>query len=142
MYKIKEHPDRLLLVTAIILLFALVFPSFGNIDFQDKTMFSVPLSTMVWMIPLLLIAFWLLYLVTRKFLYSMNIARIHIFITVSATFLMVAVLYIGLNPSQLTNDRLEFIGNTMQILFIIFVCGQFVYLANVVLGLLRRHKVQ
>ena len=142
MHNIKERPDRLLLFTAIISLFALVFPSLGNIDFQDKTMFSLPLVIMVWTIPLLLIAFWLLYLMTRRFLYSMTIARIHIFITVSATILMVTVLYIGFNPSQLTNDRHQFIGNAMQILFIIFVCGQFAYLANVLLGLFRRHKVQ
>jgi len=142
LHKIKESPDRWLLVTAVILFFAVVFSLVAGIDFQDKTMFSVPLVIMVWMIPLLLLAFWLLYLLTRRFLYSMTIARIHIFITVSATILMVTVLYTGLNPSQLTSDRHEFIGNAIRILFIIFVCGQFAYVANVLLGLLRRHKVQ
>lgn len=142
MHNIKDRPDRLLLFTAILLLVALVFPSFGDTDFQDKTIFSVPLAIMVWMIPLLLIAFWLLYLITKQFFYSMTIARIHIFITVSATVLMVTVLYIGLNPSHLTNDRHEFIGNAMQILFIIFGCAQFAYVGNVLLGLFRRHKVQ
>ena len=72
----------------------------------------------------------------------MTIARIHIFITVSATILMVTILYIGFNPSQLTNDRHEFIGNAMQILFIIFVCGQFAYVANVLLGFFSYKKLQ
>ena len=142
MHSIKNRPDRLLLFTAVLLLFALVFPSFADIDLQDKTMFSVPLVIMAWMIPLLLIAFWLLYLMTMRFFYSMTIARIHIFITVSSIILMVTILYIGLNPSQLTSDRHEFTGTAMQILFIIFVCGQFAYVGNVLLGLFRRHKIQ
>ena len=75
MHNIKDRPDRLLLFTAILLLFALVFPFVAGVDFQNKTMFSVPLVIMVWMIPLLLIAFWLLYLMTRRFLYSMIIAQ-------------------------------------------------------------------
>lgn len=142
MLNIKEAPYGILLFTAIALLFALVFYPIVNIDFQGKTMFSVPLTIMVWIIPLLLIIFWLLYLLTRTFLYSITITWIHVLITVLATILMVTVLYIGINPSQSTNGRYELIGNAMQILSIIFVFGQLIYLANILLGLFGRHKAQ
>ena len=70
---IKERPYRLLLFTAIALSLALVFLSIAYLDFQDIAMFSVPLAIMVWIIPSLLIFFWLLYLPTKRFLYSTTI---------------------------------------------------------------------
>ena len=73
---IKESPYGLLLFTAIALLFAIVFPPIANIDFRDKTMFSAPLAIIVWIIPLLLISIWLLYLLTKRFLYSITITWI------------------------------------------------------------------
>lgn len=142
MFDIKKSPFDLLLVAAIVLLFALIFPRITNIDFQDVTMFNVPLAIMAWIIPLLLVALWLLYLLTKRLLYSMTITRIHIFTTVSATFLIVTILYIGINPSHLTNGRHELIGKAIQILSIIFVGSQFTYLANVLLGLFSGHKVK
>lgn len=149
MLNIKERPYRLLLFTAIALSFALVFPPIAHIDFQDKTMFSVPLVIIAWIIPLLLISFWLLYLLTKRFLYSIAITWIHVLITVSATILMVIFLYIGINPLQLAShsyydislmERQELIGNAMQILFILFICGQFTFLANVLSGLFTKNK--
>jgi len=139
---IKERPYGLLLLTAIALLLACVFPPFEAIDFQGKTMFSFPLAVVIWIFPLLLISFWGLYLLTRRFLYSIAITRIHVLVTVSATILIVTVLYIGINPSQFTTDRHESIGNAMQILVLIFLGGQFFYLANVLIGLFVKHKVR
>ena len=142
MFNIKERPHRLLLFTAIGLLLSLVLPPIAHLDFQGKTMFSVPLATMVWIIPVLLISLWLLYVLTSRFLYSVTITWIHIFVTVFATILIMAVLYIGINPSQFRNDRHELIGNAIQNLAILFVCGQFAYLANVLLGLLYKTNKQ
>jgi hypothetical protein len=147
MLNIKEKPYIILLITAVALFFALVYSKIAHIDFQDKTMFSVQLTILAWIIPLLLTSFWLLYLMTRRFLYSMTITRIHVLITFSTTILIVILLYIGINPLQATThsefdtslvDRQELIGNAMQILFLIFVCGQFTYLANVLLGLFKK----
>jgi hypothetical protein len=147
MLNVKERPYVMLLLTAVVLFFALVFSKIAQIDFQDKTMFSVPLAILAWIIPLLLTSFWLLYLMTRRFLYSMTITRIHVLITVSTTILIVILLFIGINPMQVTThseldaslvNRQELIGNAMQIQFLIFVCGQFTYLANVILGLFKK----
>jgi hypothetical protein len=139
---IKENPFVLLLFTTIALLFALSFRPIANIDFQDKTMFNVPLHSMVWIIPLLTLSFWLLYLLTKKFLYSKTITWIHVLITVISTLLIVTDLYIGINPTKYTSDKHELIGITMQILSLLFVFGQFTYFANVLLGFFSKHKTQ
>jgi hypothetical protein len=147
MLSIKEKPYVLLLLTAIALLIVLVFSKIVQTDFQDKSMFSVPLAIFVWIIPLLLTSFWLLYFLTKRLLYSMTLIRMHILITVSTTILIVIFLYVGIRPLQSTThsefytslvDRQELIGNATQILFLIFVCGQLIYLANVLLGIFKK----
>lgn len=135
---LKDSPYGLLLFTAIVLLVALFFSPLTNVNFQDITMFGVHLAVMVWMIPLILVSFWVLYLLTRKFLYSMTITRIHIFVTVSAIVLMVCVAYIGIDASAGATDRYVWIGNTMQFLTLIFAVSQLAYVANVLLGLFNR----
>ena len=142
MINVKRTPDGLLLLTAIALMLAIVLQPITNIDFQRKTMFSVPLIIMIWLIPLLLIFFWILYLLTKRFLYSMTIAWIHILITISASIFILTILFIGLSPSRLTNNRQELIGNSLQILSLIFVFGQLTFLANLLLGLYNRNKAQ
>ncbi len=138
---VKESPYGLLLFTAMAIVIAIVFAPIADIDFQDKTMFSVPFAIMVWIIPLFLISLWLLYALTGRFLYSRTMTWIHVLITAFASSLIVVVLYLGINPAPLTHDRqVVCIGNAMQILSILFVFGQLAYFANVLLGLLDRHK--
>ena len=132
---IRKSPHQLLLLTAIALLFMLVISPMAKIDFQDKTMFSLPLAAMLWIIPLFLMCLWLLYLLTNGFLYSVTMTRIHVLLTVLATILVLTVLYIGINPSQGTSENHRLIGDSMQILSLIFVFAQLIYLANVLLGL-------
>jgi hypothetical protein len=132
---IKKSPYQLLLLTAIALLFVLVFSPIAKMDFQDVKMFSVPLVTMLWIIPVLLIVLWLFYVFTNRFLYSVTITQIHVFITVFATVSILIVLYVGINPSQRVNNNHDLIGNSMQLTSIIFVSAQLLYLANVLLGL-------
>ena len=77
----------------------------------------------------------------------MTITWMHVLITVSAAILIVIDLYIGINPLQPAShsyydtsliDRQELIDNAMRILFIIFICSQFTFLANVLLGLFKK----
>lgn len=49
MFNIKHKQYGLLLFTAIALSAASVLPPMAHIDFQDKTMFRVPLATIVWL---------------------------------------------------------------------------------------------
>jgi hypothetical protein len=138
---IKESPHVLLLFTTIALLLALAFRPIAEIDLQDITMFSFPLSSIVWVFPFLLLSSWLIYLVTNKFLYSTTFTWIHVLTTVSTTLLIVIFLYVGINPTSYTNARHELIGSTMQILSLLFVFGQLAYLVNVIIGLSGKSKV-
>ena len=140
---IKERPYGLLLFTAIALSVALGFLSIAYLDFQNIAMFSVPLAIMVWIIPSLLIFFWLLYLPTKRFLYSTTITWTHVLITVSTTILMVTILCIVFIPLQpITPGYIDLIGNASRIVFIMFVFGQCTYLANVLLGLFTKTNKQ
>ncbi len=139
---IKESPYVLLLFTTIALLLALAFRPIAEIDIQDITMFSFPLSSIVWIFPFLLLSSWLIYLVTNKFLYSRTITWIHVLITVITTLLIAIVLYIGINPTSYTNDRHELIGIVIQVLSILFVFGQLIYIANFLIGFFGRSKAQ
>ena len=105
-------------------------------------MFGVPLATMAWIIPLVLISLWLLHILTRRFLYSKTITWIHILITEIATILILIVLYIGIHPTEFTNDRHELIGLEMQILSILFVLGKIAFFVNALLGFFTIQKAQ
>jgi hypothetical protein len=141
MFNIKNNPYQLLLLTAIVLLFTLLFSPMAKMDFQDLKMFNIPLATMLWIIPLLLISLWLLYGFTNRFLYSTAITWIHVFITVLITILILIVLFVSINPPQGITENHETIGSLMQILSLIFILAQLIYLANVLLGLLMPKKI-
>lgn len=131
--KIKESPYGLLLLAALGLLAALVVPV-ATIDLRNISMFSLPATVVVWMIPGLLITFWLVYKLTNHFLYSKIVTWIHVLMTVLVTLIMAVILYVGVTSSA--SNNYELIGNAIQILFILFVFLQLTFLANILLGLL------
>ncbi len=103
-------------------------------------MFGLPLPVFVWIIPFLLISFWLLYVPTKRFQCSMTLTWTHILASVLTTILAVVILYIVLNPSSrnylISSRGQQLIGNAAKVVFIVFVCGQSMYLVNVLMGLL------
>jgi len=138
---LRKEPFALLLFTTIILLFVLALRPISNVDFQDKEMFGVPLNNMVWIIPFFLISFWLLYLATKKYLYSKTATWVHVIATIASTLLIVSILYIGINPTQTISEQHELVGSIIQIVTLLFIMGQMTYIGNVIFGLLRKHKV-
>ena len=136
----RKEPFALLLLTTIILLFVLALRPISNTDFHDKVMFGVPLNKMVWIIPFFLISFWLLYLATKKCLYSTKATWVHVIATVASTLLIVSILYFGINPTQTISENHELVGNIIQIVTLIFIVGQFTYIGNLILGLFKGQK--
>lgn len=136
----RKEPFALLLLTTIVLLYVLALRPISNNEFQDKVMFGVPLGNMVWIIPGFLISFWLLYLTTKKYLYSTTATWIHVIATILSTLSIVLVLYIGINPTPIISQRHELVGNAIQIVTLLFVVGQLTYIGNVILGLIRSQK--
>ena len=137
----RKEPFALLLLTTIILLFLLALRPVSNVDFQDKVMFGLPLDNMVWILPCFLISFWLLYLATKKFLYSTKATWVHVITTVASTLVIVSILYIGINPTQTISEHHELVGNIIQIVTLLFIAGQLTYIGNLILGLFRGHKM-
>jgi hypothetical protein len=137
---LNKRPFVLLLLTAIILWFALVLWPIAKVDVQDKVVFGISLEYMLWIVPLVLISFWLLYLTTGKFLYSATLTWVHIVATVITTLLIVALICIGITPSSYISDRNEVIGNTLHILTLTFLSAQLIYIVNVGLGILGRRN--
>jgi len=137
----KENPFFLFLLSSIILIFAFAIQPIANLNFQDKVIFSLPMKNFVWIIPMFLFSFWILYLATKKFQYSVTLTWLHVLITVITTFLIVFVLYLGITPSPNAHHRHESIGNAVQILSLILVLSQIIYLANIGIGILVRRKI-
>ena len=137
----RKEPFALLLLTTIILLFVLALRPISNVDFQDKVMFGVPLNNMVWIIPCFLISFWLLYLATKRFLYSTTATLVHVIATVASTLVIISILYIGISPTQTISKYHELLGNVIQIVTLFFIVGQLIYIGNLILGLSKGQKM-
>lgn len=139
MLNIKERPHSLLLYTAIVLFVASAFALITKSGFSGYTLFSVPAARMGWIIPLFLAFLWVNYLVAARFLYSRTISWIHIIVTVTSSLLIVILFLAGINSDHRGSaDRQAFIGNAMQILFIVFVGSQLIFLFNVLSGIFKR----
>lgn len=133
---LNKKPEYLLLVASLVFFLSSAFFLTAEIDFQKIKMFSVPIKTMFWIIPFYHSFLWLLYLLTKKFLYSITMTWIHVLATVFTTVLIIIILFSSINPSRITNDRYELIGNATQSLFLIFVFAQLIFVANILLGAL------
>ena len=139
MFNIGERPYSLLLYCALVLIIVRAFTPVARTGLSDSTLFSVPAARMGWIIPLFLVFIWLNYMAAARFLYSKTLSWIHVIVTVTTALLIVVMFIIGINPDHPGSvDRQEFIGNTMRILSLTFICGQFFYLANVLAGILKR----
>ena len=139
-FNVKKEPFALLLLTIFVLLFVLAISPLSNIDFRDKVMFGISLDNVIWIIPGFLITCWLVYLATRKILYSILATWIHVITTVVSTLLLVTILYMGINPTPLISVSQELVGNLIQLVTLLFISGQFIYLGNIILGLINRNK--
>lgn len=137
--KILE-PYLLFLVMALIFLFVLSLWPIAPADLHDKVMFGIPLSNLIWIMPLFLIAFWLVYVRSRKYLYSITATWIHVITTVLSTLFILLMVYFGMNPTPEVSDKHELMGHAVQFIVAIFVVGQLFYIVNIFFGWLSRKK--
>jgi hypothetical protein len=137
---VRQNPGVLLLFATFVLLAALALRPIAELDLSGMVMFGLPMGRMVWTIPLFLLSFWVLYALTRTYLYSSIISWLHVLLTVIATLLIVMVLYMGIAPSPATIARHALVGHTLQFLFLVLLLGQLMYVANVGLGIWKRTK--
>jgi cation transport ATPase len=134
----KENPQGMLAIAALVLLLLITTTVVLDFDFADKTMFTVPMSAIVWFIPVLLLLFWIVYITTSKLLYSKVLTRIHVLTTVGVTLAIVVTAFIAARPHQSAINNYELMGTITQILVLTFVLIQIAYISNLVIGLLSR----
>lgn len=144
-----QRPHRLLLFTAIGLSLLLVLLQMTNKGFQPESLFLVPLVVIAWAIPITLTLFWILYLLTKKFMYSKVLAWTHVLFTVFTAVFLLIVLYSGFDPwNPLAHryydtgafDNQRIIGWVVRIVFVVLISGQGIYVVNVLRGLFIRYK--
>lgn len=136
----REKPFAYLWFSSVIWIIIIVAHLLFGLSFQDKLMFSFPLESIIWIFPAFLFLLWLLYLATRKLLYSDTLTRVHVLTTVITSLIIAAVLFMATAPVITVSNRHDFIGLAMQWLSVIFVLSQLFYLINLVLGVLISKK--
>lgn len=136
----REKPFAYLWFSSVIWIIIIVAHLLFGLSFQDKLMFSFPLESIIWIFPAFLFLLWLLYLATRKLLYSDTLTRVHVLTTVITSLIIAAVLFMAIAPVTSLSNYPELIGLVMQWLSVIFVLSQLFYLINLVLGVLISKK--
>lgn len=134
-FNFKDKPHGLLFIAALLLMVVMLLKPFNVSGFTNQTMFSIQISSVMWLIPLFLFSFWILYLLTSKILYSGKFTRLHILMTVSAIMIITAIMYIGAKPLSIATRNNDLTGNMIQILSLVFILTQFIYFANILVGI-------
>ncbi len=153
--RLRQRPYNLFLLTALGLFLAGLFSfnSLVNIFFQRKYHLFY-FTYYVWIFAALLFVFWLLYLLTKHFLFSKVLSWTHIFLTLISclTFFVFSLLFKRLSSGLAGMPRYYYDTNktvyevylfwtrTAVIIGLLFIIGQLTYLTNLFIGLTKRFK--
>jgi cytochrome c oxidase subunit 1 len=116
------------------------------------TLYVFPAAYYSWFPALLLLSCWLLYICTKRILYSKKISRIHIILTIPACFFIAALPYILTSQYQglagMPGRYFDYgassrfnvphrLTTTGTIVFIILIAAQLLYVINFAIGLFK-----
>jgi cytochrome c oxidase subunit I len=149
--QLKHKPYNLFLLTSILLLIVGLFSFNTQIDIHlHDTYFVFPLAFLVWVPSIILFAFWVLYLMTKQFLFSKRLMWTHIILTIVTSFLIFILPYLttyayggvaGI-PRRYYDyeelDKFKMLSNFTNITattFILFLLSQLTYCTNLFIGL-------
>ena len=141
-------PYRLLVLAALALLVASFFTANQTLDVHlHDTYYVFDQPTLLWALSFGLFLLWLLYEVNKRFLYSRQLTRVHVWVTLAGVVVALgAVLWInkglqerspltaGNVPPNLVPERI------LNYSILLLAAVQVVLLFNVVLGLVRAWK--
>ncbi len=141
-HKFKSKPYALFLPAAIALSLVFLQSPVFRTEGEFVSLFGIPLYTMRWFAPLLMLTLWLLYQLTKHWQYSGVIAWMHVLITLISTCWISLVLYLGIlfEPPK-HSGALPLIGLSMQWLFITFAFAQSLFGVNLALGLFHKRTL-
>ena len=149
----KQRPYHLLLGAAVLPALASFFISTQNqtIDFHlHDTYFVVAHTYALWLLSAVSLIFWILYLLAHKIMFSKALSRAHIIITLLTVVIIIAVLFLNKHSSPGEPRRYYDYGEwnvfyqkdnyikAMAITISILLCGQIVFIINLIAGLLKK----
>ena len=154
MFKFKERPYNLLLLTAVIVSTASFFVFNKAFDFHVRdTYFVVTLSYLFWAVCLLLLLFWTVYLLTKRLLFSVILTWAHVIATTSSLIIILIVSLLGTNSynglagmprryydydSWNTFILYNYQAKGILIAFLLILVGQLAYVINLIIGIVKR----
>jgi cytochrome c oxidase subunit 1 len=153
MFKFKDRPYTVLLLTAVLFFIAGLFSFNYPIDIHlHDTYFVIPMTYLVWIPTITLVFFWLIYLLTKRLLFSKFLTWTHIVFTILCTIFIVTIpflstySYAGGGAPRRYYDYGSFtsykiFGNMTRIIiiaFIILIFGQLTYFINLIVGLYKK----
>ena len=152
--KLKQRPYKLFLWAAFLLIISGLFCFNTSVDIHlYDTYFVFPLSFIIWVPAVISFAFWIIYLLTKQFLFSKKLMWIHIILTLLLSLFLMTLPYIstysdgGLigSPRRYYDygewNRFKILSNptnTAVITFAILLLSQLVYFINLIVGLIKR----
>ena len=149
MFKFKERPYNLLLLTAILLFIVALF-SFNvpvDIHFPD-TYYIVPLALLIWLPTIILVLFWLLYLLTKRFLFFKILTWIHIILTIIFSILILILPFVFTTSFTVIGTPRPYydfnglhrgnITEMIPLILLILLLGQATYFVNLLVGIIKK----
>ncbi len=156
MFNFKERPYDLLVVTAVLILIASFFVFDQTLDIHlHDTYFIIVMPHLFWATILLLLIFWTLYLLTKRFLFSKLLIWTQIILTVGTSVFLVAISFYSNNYYQglagiprryydfsSWNTLLLHNNLTKGVLMapILMTLGLLIYIVNLVVGLFKNYS--
>ena len=136
--RIKQKPYSLLIITAILLLIAALFSTNSTVNIHvHATYLMIPLPFFASMPSMLLAILWLLYVLTKKYLYSKKLSWIHVLISIIASLFVIVLPYVATYIYAEPEHYKIFSTLTENILtaLVILIIAQLLYFVNLCIGL-------
>jgi hypothetical protein len=138
---IKQKPYSLLLIAAIPLLIAGLVGANTPVDIHiHATYFIFPLASFFSISSIILAILWLLYVLTKKWLFSEKLSWIHIVSSIVTALLIIALpvvatyCYAGSESIKTYSHLTENVFTA----FMLLITGQLIYFTNLCMGLSKR----
>lgn len=141
-YRLSKSPHLILMLGSIGLLFVLIFRRAVKFHFEGSEIFGIPLSDFVWGLPLFLVSIYFLYTISAEYLFSKFAVWVHALITVILTYILMALILVGVSSSSSVRGGADFLGFLVRVVVWALIIAQLIFVVNVILGLTNSRKLE